>query len=553
MSSTLRFAIMVQTNSIKLWQADVIKKLIESNIAKPILLIVNDGFLEEYKSNTSNKHLFYQVYEKFFLRNKYFSNVPFPSELETINTIHCRTEKRGKFSEYFNENDIATINSYKLDFILRFGFSIIRGDILKVAKYGIWSFHHSDEQVVRGGPAGFYEVFNKHKTNGVILQKLTNHLDGGIILKKRFYKTIYHDYAFHIHKVLGASTDMPLQVCIDILNNNAEYFANKPSESKAKIYTTPNNFKMLKFMLNQAYRRVLRFLIEVLVHERWLIGIAEKPIDKYIENGNIKCDKWFFGNSKKEYVADPFAIKVNNGYRIFFEQYYYRKGKAGLSYVDVSDNFEFGKINKLLPDKTHYSFPTIITHQNETYILPEQHQMNNLQLYKLNNEQNTVISTIDLLKNETLVDPVLFYHNNFWWLFGTENGLHSNEKLLIYYSDQIDGTYKPHAQNPVKVNPNGSRMAGPIHFTNEKMLRFAQDSSEYYGKRIVVFEIKHLCTTKYEEMFIKYIVPDKNNKYNKGIHTISSIDNMTLIDSKSHILSWAGSCYKFQRKLKRKF
>ena len=40
-------------------------------------------------------------------------------------------------------------------FMLRVGFNIIRGEILNVPKYGVWSFHHDDEVKYRGGPAGY--------------------------------------------------------------------------------------------------------------------------------------------------------------------------------------------------------------------------------------------------------------------------------------------------------------------------------------------------------------------------------------------------------------
>jgi hypothetical protein len=550
MSAPLRFAIMLQTNSLKLWQVDVVLKLIDSGIATPVLLIMNDGFLNEYNSSVHTNHLLYRLYEKMFLRTQYLFNVPLPKQFNDIDTIYCRTEKKGRFSEYFSKQDIETIHSYQADFILRFGFSIIRGEILNVAKYGVWSFHHSDEQIIRGGPAGFYEVLNKHKINGVILQKLTNHLDGGIILKKRYYKTVLHDYVFHLNKILGASTDMPLQVCRDILNNTAEYFDTKPSASKAKVFTIPDNFKMLRFINCQVYRRIHRFLLEILIHERWAIGIADKPIDAYVDSGFVECDTWFAGMNKKQYVADPFAIETKQGYRIFFEQYYYAKGKAGLSFIDVSELSKFETISTLLHDNTHYSFPFIIEHQHETYILPEQHQKNNLQLYRLNKEKNQLLSSVNLLSEQTLIDPILHYDGHYWWLFGTENGLHSNEKLHIYFSDNIDGKYTAHPQNPVKVNPNGARMAGPIQSINGKLLRFAQDSSDYYGKRIAVFEIRSLSTTRYEETFCKYIQSANTNKFNKGIHTISTMGTLTLIDSKTHIVSWDGFRYKLGRKFK---
>ena len=74
------------------------------------------------------------------------------SYIKNVKKIHCKTFKKGKFSEYFTNSDINEIKNQHLDFILRFSYGIIRGKILDSAKYGIWSFHHDDEKKYRGGP-----------------------------------------------------------------------------------------------------------------------------------------------------------------------------------------------------------------------------------------------------------------------------------------------------------------------------------------------------------------------------------------------------------------
>jgi len=53
--------------------------------------------------------------------------------------------------------DIELIRAERPGF-LRFGFNILRGDVLEVAPYGISSFHHGDEQHYRGQPPGSREI-----------------------------------------------------------------------------------------------------------------------------------------------------------------------------------------------------------------------------------------------------------------------------------------------------------------------------------------------------------------------------------------------------------
>ena len=87
-----------------------------------------------------------------------------------------------------------SLRGHDLDVLLRFGFGILGGDVLDVARHGIWSFHHDDERVIRGGPPSFWEVADGHATTGVLLQRLTERLDAGIPLGRATFRTVGHSY-----------------------------------------------------------------------------------------------------------------------------------------------------------------------------------------------------------------------------------------------------------------------------------------------------------------------------------------------------------------------
>ena len=95
--------------------------------------------------------------------------------------------KRKGFLDIFSDEESDLISNYKLDIILRHEFNIIRGKILQSAKHGIWSFHHGDNDINRGGPSCFWEIILNQKYIGVTLQKLTPELDGGYIIDKGYY------------------------------------------------------------------------------------------------------------------------------------------------------------------------------------------------------------------------------------------------------------------------------------------------------------------------------------------------------------------------------
>ena len=107
-------------------------------------------------------------------------------ELNKVNKIGVKPLRKG-YLDIFDKNSVKEIEKYDLDIILRHEFNIIRGELLNVPKYGIWSFHHADNSINRGGPPGFWEIVFNQSSVGVTLQKLTPELDGGLVIDKAFY------------------------------------------------------------------------------------------------------------------------------------------------------------------------------------------------------------------------------------------------------------------------------------------------------------------------------------------------------------------------------
>ena len=87
-----------------------------------------------------------------------------------------------RFCDYVSDEDVARIEDARLDVLLRFGFRILKGPILQAARFGVWSYHHGDNQVNRGGPAGFWEVMTEQPTTGSLLQVLNEDLDNGRVI-----------------------------------------------------------------------------------------------------------------------------------------------------------------------------------------------------------------------------------------------------------------------------------------------------------------------------------------------------------------------------------
>ena len=535
----IRFGVMVDGDTVEQWQYDTVKLLIDNGIELS-LIIKNGDDTKPYKSFSDKllhypyRQILFRVWHRYFFKpeaKKSTSFRPERSEVEKSPASMTVIPQKQGISTYFSDADIEKIRSHNLDFILRFGFDIIRGDVLTSAKYGIWSYHHDDERIVRGGPPGFWEFMRKIPANGVILQQLTDELDKGLILKRIQFDTVLHSYEFHLNRLLSESEFLPLQVCKDLIVNGK--LEPELSQSKAPIMHPPKNFQMLKYFWLCIWRKVVFHWNYYFRQEDWNVG--------YYYNKNANDIHWL-KPPKSDYFADPFVISNENDTYLFFEWFSNKNGKADLAMAKKSESFDV--YHKIARFPLHHSFPYVFDYQGQIYCIPEANRTNKVPLYRFDNDNLTFVC--DLLQGK-FVDTTLLIHNDKFYLFTTPQN-HPHTHLLIFVADGLRGPYRPHYNNPVKVDCSNGRMAGMIQIIDGELIRPAQNSTHHYGESITLNKIVQLSEYQYIEETTNEIKPFPNTSYNKGIHTINSDGEITVFDAKRFTFTWRGFIQQLRQK-----
>jgi hypothetical protein len=550
-SKFLRFGLLCNSLTLEKWQADTIQSLMDGGMHLN-LIVLNDGQTEkipfrEKVLNYNYSRLFFNVWSRFVFRPESKKGIDIHSLIGDCKQLRCTTNIKG-IANIFDNQTIELVKQEKLDFLLRFGFNIIKGEILNCATYGVWSFHHDDEEVVRGGPPGFWEVYNPFDTNGVILQKLTESLDKGLILKKIHYRTIKHSYKANLNQVYFGSTFMPLSVCRDILNGND---TEAISTSQVKVIHPPDNTKMIKFFLKMGFRRIQFHLKMLFRQEDWVTGIIHQSGASYLtdsaQNISPKQIHWLPKPAPSCYTADPFVIYFQQDTLVFFELYDYATGKGVISMVKASENFQ--TFHNVLCSDNHFSFPFVFEHKQSLYCIPESFESNGIQLYQYDNQLNKLVFVKTLLDGIQAIDPVLFEYDGLWWFLFTLKDQPSVH-LYAYYSNEPFGQFAPHANNPIKSSIFSSRSAGKPFIFNNKLIRPAQDCGKDYGMAVVMNEIVELTPTCFKEIPFQILQPDAKWPLHRGMHTFNSNQEYTVIDAKSFTFIWSGFKNELLSKLK---
>ncbi len=260
----LQFGVLSTGMTLQAWQARCVEHLLALDQVQLGLVIVDQGDIPSPSTvdrirRIQPNRLLFQLYRNRLLKPRARRPVDMQATLSAASSIHCRLTKRGRFSRYFSEDAVRTIRNHDLDFIMLFARGIFRGDILNAARFGVWSYHHDDEERYRGGPPCFWEIYHDDPRTGAILQRLTDRLDGGIVLKKDFVPTVNSSYAENIDAAYFASAPWPARVCSDIRAGRAEYLDAPPSQTRAPIYYAPTNRQLMIFGLKLLTNRLARW------------------------------------------------------------------------------------------------------------------------------------------------------------------------------------------------------------------------------------------------------------------------------------------------------
>lgn len=544
----LRLIILCKGNQLEAWEFKCLQEVLELEYVH-LVLIVEDASNREGTRLLKPlqypwRKLLWRAYKRLRLNKLPALQETDASHLfEGIPRLRCITELKGRYSEFFAEDDVERIKSYKPDIILRFGFNIIRGAILDVARYGVWSYHHGDIHAFRGGPPGFWEIVRKSSVTGAVLQRLTNQLDNGIVLRSGYFPTIRKSYRANLDQLLWGSVLWVKQACIDIYHKEISILNAQPASSTAVLTTYPNNGVMIWSCLQRLVAGFQFHFNELFRHDQWNIGILPQSIADILENGITRTIAWYPAPVSQEFYADPFGRTDYKGDEIVLcEHYSYKAGKGVIAKIKRN-----GQTEEWLERDHHLSYPFLFEIDGELMLLPEAHENYNVSLRDALHPQKTVIT---LLHGIPAVDSTVFEYNNKWWLFCTREDDASNVCLYIYYADHKDSAFEPHVNNPIKVDVRSSRPAGTPFLHQGKLYRPAQDCSENYGSSIVLNEITMLTPTGFKEHEVRRLTPLPDWEYNKGMHTLSQFGTESiLIDAKRYRFSSS----QFKRVLRRKF
>lgn len=524
----LRAALLVDNLQISRWQLKALEVAQESI---DVVLVLNC-------KNTSNKknyvkNFFFYALNIFTLKNSLTKLAP----INLAQTEVCNFESIYKGAwQSFPKGVYDALDEASVDLVIKFGMSLLRLDEHHKTP-PILSFHHGNPSKYRGRPAGFYEILNREKLTGIIVQSISNKLDAGEIYAYAESKVVNYSYKktalnFYsnsvplLNKAIVNLTDQtPIQMSVD-----------------GKNYRLPSNYKVISFLVLLFSNTIKKVSYGLFFEKRW--NIATSP-------NNLSL------NESEELIARFFKeVPIQEKYNFYADPFYSEDGKkvrlealdnsTGLGDIIEVETENYSNQSVLLSGE-HFSYPHSFMHDGVEYLLPEvaSHSAQYLIATNKIDEKHYLRG----LEDKRIVDATLHLKDGKTYLFfGEDKTAHT--VLNLWIADSPFGEFKPHPMNPVVISPSVARMGGKIINHKGKTLRFGQNNSGEYGESISVMQITALSEKDYKEVEIGKITIDEFS----GPHSIGFNSDMSeiLIDYYSNKFLISAGVRRIKARLQKK-
>lgn len=530
------------------WQVECLRKALALPGVVPVVVVRNGGAsVARPVPGRRWSTVLYRRYRGRWMRTRAMDPVPWSSVLCDVPELVVTPERKGPV-DIVRPEDVTRVMQHTPDVLLRFGFNILRGPVLEAPRFGVWSFHHGDEERYRGGPAGFWEVLRGEPVVGAVLQRLTERLDGGRILHKGWFATVPHSLSATVDTLLMGTAGWVARQCQRVLLEGAEAADGVVSRTEAPILKYPTNGVFLRFAWRSLRNKWRFHWRELMVQEEWNIGVLHRPIGTLLDKRTLADVEWM-DLQRGTFRADPFGWKDDEGLHVLHELYDHGRARAVIheQLHDAQGRISERPIRS--PFRGHLSYPYILRHEERTYVVPESMADGRTVLMELVGDE---LHEVAVLVDAPLADPTLFRHEGRWWLFGTRPPL-TNVELVAYHSADLSGPYVPHALDTLVSDIHGARPAGTPFLLMGQLIRPAQDSSLTYGGRMVFHRIERLTPGQYQETLVHTVDPDPRSRWNKGFHTVAAVASLTLVDGKRYVFVPSRMLGVFRRKCARIF
>lgn len=530
-----RFIIVTDQPRCHEWEARSIRSTVASGFGTLAGVI--------YTRNNPSKLTVDQRLRRCFGLVERSSSMLMETEIDALAADLPTLDRRSCAEEGFEVETHDFVSAICPDFVLALGGSDsdLSPRLAALVRWGVWSYRFGESDSPFPQVAVLTAIQSERPT---IQASLVMRKEETLTLHNGAVSTFLAKPSRTVDHLCSSISSWLRRACVDIVTNG--FSASRFPEAQVKPTCQPggtniSTFRVLAGMLKgfiktQAHYRLSR--------QQWNVGVIHASISAVaglygpLAQAEALDSAQWMPEQRGQFFADPFGYECATGkIRILFEQFDWASGKGCIAMRDY-DGRGFGAVRIVLEAKTHLSYPFLVNLDGQPHYIPEQAEARDVSAFILN-ENGQTIRKNSLMSDVELLDCTFIEWNEKFWMFALEDRPSKNTHLHLFYSRTMDGVWRPHSLNPIKTDVRNARPGGTPFVHNGRLFRPSQDCSTHYGRAIVINEILILTETDYAERPVSRVDPHLGSDYDFGLHTLSKVNGITLIDGARKTWKWS--------------
>jgi hypothetical protein len=230
------------------------------------------------------------------------------------------------------------------------------------------------------------------------------------------------------------------------------------------------------------------------------------------------------------FYADPFPILHGGETWLFVEDFDHRVGRGVVSVVRFDDDGPVGAPLPVLRHEVHLSYPLVLEHGGEVWMVPETSGAGTVELYRARSFPDRWEREAVLLEGLEVSDATLFEHGGAWWMLASvRHGGSFSDTLHAWSADRLTGPWAPHPGNPLLVDIASARPAGRVVNRDGRLLRPVQDNRTGYGAALLLTELTRLDREGFRQDVLAGLGPSTRWP-GRRLHTLNRAGRLEVID-----------------------
>ncbi|MEO7148908.1 MAG: hypothetical protein ABIY40_03095 [Rhodanobacteraceae bacterium] len=460
------------------------------------------------------------------------------SALGNARLLHVAPVRDGD-EQRISDADLQRIRAERPDVLLQFACEALRGEILSVPTYGVWSYHHGDGDAYRGEPALFWEIHDRDPVSGTELLRLGGEPAGDRVLYRSYGSTHPHSLELNRQAACWKASGFVMRCLRELAGSVTTTTTAPPKTSCAAIVRqTPGNVRMAQFLAHNVGHKARALIRNRVAVEQW--SIAWRRGARLDPGAPRLRDMRELACTRGHYYADPILFRHADRDWLFLEDYDYARGKGDIVVVPWGTEGPTAAARRVLALPEHLSYPFVFEWEDQVYMMPQIGGAGgHVSLFRARRFPDDWGFVVDLLSGHRAVDATLHAHNGRWYLFVNicEAGGSANDELNLFDAETPLGPFRPHPQNPIVSDARRARPAGRLYVHDGRLIRPSQDCAGDYGRAVVFNEVLELSPDRYLERTLGRLSPDWA-KGLVGCHTYAALGDLEVVDCKRWQSRW---------------